>query len=66
MLRRRYKIVDADIAAQIQLMLDSDIIAMNRPATEAGLAVLRAGGDFADGVIAYESTALGADTFASF
>jgi len=33
---------------------------------EAGLAVLDDGGDFADGVIAFEGASLGADTFASF
>jgi len=39
---------------------------VNRPAVEAGLAMLDAGGDFADGVIAYEGKWLGADTFVSF
>jgi len=39
---------------------------VNRPAAEAGLALLHAGGDFADGVIAYEGNWLGADTFVSF
>lgn len=29
-------------------------VEMNRPAVELGLSVLDAGGDFADGVIAYE------------
>jgi predicted nucleic-acid-binding protein len=38
----------------------------NRPAVEAGLAFLDAGGDFADGAIAYEGSWLGADTFVSF
>jgi predicted nucleic-acid-binding protein len=39
---------------------------VNRQAAEAGLAQLDAGGDFADGVIAYEGNWLGADTFVSF
>jgi predicted nucleic-acid-binding protein len=39
---------------------------VNRPAAEAGLAQLDAGGDFADGVIAHEGSWLGADTFISF
>ena len=39
---------------------------MNRPAVEAGLALLSQGGDFADGIIAYEGASLGATTFASF
>ncbi|MCE4317542.1 PIN domain-containing protein, partial [Xanthomonas hortorum] len=37
-----------------------------RPAVEAGLLVLDAGGDFADGVIAYEGNWLGGETFVSF
>ena len=41
-------------------------VVMNRPAAEAGLAMLDAGGDFADGVIAYEGSWLGGDTFTSF
>ncbi|EGG79200.1 transposase subfamily [Gluconacetobacter sp. SXCC-1] len=39
---------------------------MNRPAVEAGLALLEAGGDFADGVIAHEGVWLGGETFVSF
>ena len=39
---------------------------VNRPAVEAGLAVLSAGGDFADGVIAFEGQWLGGETFVSF
>jgi predicted nucleic-acid-binding protein len=39
---------------------------VNRPAVEAGLAVLRAGGDFADGLIAYEGEWLGGEMFVSF
>jgi predicted nucleic-acid-binding protein len=39
---------------------------VNRPAAEAGLAALEAGGDFADGVIAYEGKWLGADAFVTF
>jgi hypothetical protein len=35
-------------------------------AAEAGLALLDAGGDFADGVTAHEGGWLGADTFVSF
>jgi predicted nucleic-acid-binding protein len=36
------------------------------PAVETGLAVLDQGGDFADGVIAYEGAWLGAQEFVSF
>jgi hypothetical protein len=41
-------------------------VVMNRPAIEAGLGFLQAGGDFADGAIAYEGNWLGADTFVNF
>ena len=41
-------------------------VVLNRPAVEAGLSVLDAGGDFADGVTAYEGAWLGAETFVSF
>ena len=40
--------------------------AVDRPAVEAGLALLEAGGDFADGVIAFEGRRLGGTVFASF
>jgi predicted nucleic-acid-binding protein len=46
--------------------MNSANVVVNRPAAEAGLVVLEAGGDFADGVIAYEGRWLGADTFVSF
>jgi predicted nucleic-acid-binding protein len=36
------------------------------PAADAGLAVLNAVGDFADGLIAYEGSWLGGDIFMSF
>ena len=41
-------------------------VVMNRPAVEAGLSVLDAGGDFADGIIAYEGNWLGGEEFVSF
>ena len=65
-LRRVYSFDKADIAAAISALVQTDKIVMNRPAVEAGLVVLNAGGDFADGVIAYEGNWLGAETFVSF
>jgi predicted nucleic-acid-binding protein len=61
-----YKIKTADIAAAIRRLLNGVNVAVNRTAAEAGLALLEAGGDFADGAIAYEGKWLGADTFVSF
>lgn len=47
-------------------ILDTDIFVTDRPAVEAGLALMRAGGDFGDGVIAYQGFAMGGAAFASF
>ncbi len=54
------------VAAAIRALLDAGNVVMNRPAVEAGLSILVAGGDFADGVIAYEGNWLGGETFVSF
>ena len=54
------------VALAIRALLDTGNVVMNRPAVEAGLAILAAGGDFADGVIAYEGLWLGGETFVSF
>jgi len=50
----------------IRRLLRSANVEINRPAVEAGLSSLDAGGDFADGVIAYEGEWLGAEEFVSF
>jgi len=47
-------------------LMNAGNVVMNRPAAELGLAVLEAGGDFADGVIAFEGAWLGGETFVSF
>ena len=65
-LRRSYKLEAADAASAIRALLRTQNVTLNRPAVEAGLAVLDAGGDFADGVIAYEGSWLGGETFVSF
>lgn len=65
-LARGYRKPSLRIAEAIRRLMNSDNVVVNRPAAEAGLAVLDAGGDFADGVIAFEGSWLGADTFVSF
>lgn len=65
-LRRVYALDPADIAAAIRALLDTANLVVNRPAAEAGLAMLEAGGDFADGVITHEGAWLGGETFVSF
>jgi predicted nucleic-acid-binding protein len=65
-LRRVYDFQPADAATAIRALLAAANVEMNRPAVEAGLSALEAGGDFADGVIAYEGHWLGGETFVSF
>ncbi len=65
-LRRVYDFQPVDAVTAIRVLLATANVEMNRPAVEAGLSVLEAGGDFADGVIAYEGNWLGGETFVSF
>ncbi len=65
-LRSVYQFAPENISAALEALLNADNVAANRPAVEAGLSVLKAGGDFADGLIAYEGDWLGGDTFVSF
>ena len=65
-LRRGYKKSASDVSDAIHRLMKSGHVVMNRPAVEAGLSALDAGGDFADGVIAYEGNWLGAEEFVSF
>ena len=65
-LSRGYRIAAPDIAETLRRLMNADNVAVNRPAVEAGLALLDAGGDFADGVIAHEGRWLGADAFLPF
>ena len=65
-LSQGYRIDTTGIGEAIRRLLSSANVLVNRPAAEAGLAMLEAGGDFADGVIAYEGSWLGAESFVSF
>lgn len=65
-LRRGYKRSVSDVSDAIHRLMKSANVVMNRPAVEAGLSALDAGGDFADGAIAYEGGWLGAEEFVSF
>lgn len=56
----------SDISEAIRRLMGGANVVVNRPAAEAGLAHLDAGGDFADGIIAYDGRWLGADAFVSF
>ena len=65
-LRRLYGFSTADVASAVQALLDTGNVVLNRPAVEAGLAFLQAGGDFADGAIVHEGKWMGSETFVSF
>lgn len=65
-LGRGYRKSVSEVSDAIHKLIKSTQVVINRPAVEAGLAVLGAGGDFADGAIAYEGDWLGAEEFVSF
>lgn len=65
-LTRSYKLPTPSIAEAIRRLTRSANVVTHQPAVDAGLAMLEAGGDFADGVIAFEGAWLGADTFVTF
>jgi len=65
-LHRNYRFDRMAIVHAVELLCDTPNISTNRPAVEAGLAALKAGGDFADGVIAHEGKWQGAEAFVSF
>ncbi len=65
-LRRVYNLGTEDIAGAVRALIAASNVQVNRPAVDAGLSMLEANGDFADGVIAYEGTWLGGETFVSF
>ena len=65
-LTRFFKYKPEEIAAAIRLLASSANVLLDDAAVAAGLAVLEQGGDFADGVIAFDGRRLGGDTFVSF
>jgi predicted nucleic-acid-binding protein len=65
-LRRSYKLPQAEIAMAISKLLNSRNVIADDLAIDAGFRAMEAGADFADGVIAYEGQWLGGETFVSF
>jgi predicted nucleic-acid-binding protein len=65
-LRQAYKRSRGDIANGIRKLIALSGAIVERPAAEAGLLMLEAGGDFADGVIAFEGRRMGGEIFVSF
>ena len=65
-LRKVYHFIPHDISAAIRALTAIKKVEVDRQAVDAGLAIFAAGGDFADGVMAYSGAAFGAATFISF
>ena len=65
-LTRGYRRSAMEVAAAMRKLIESADVLVDRPAAEAGLAVLERGGDFADGAIAFEGRRLGGGVFTSF
>jgi predicted nucleic-acid-binding protein len=65
-LRSVYRFRSDEMAKAIRVVLAAGNVETNWLAVEAGLTMLDAGGDFADGVIAHEGQWLGGETFVSF
>ena len=65
-LLRGYKRDIAEVVAAIRKLIEGRTVIVDRPAVEAGLTVLERGGDFADGVIAFDGRRAGGTVFTSF
>lgn len=65
-LAKVYRLSRGDIAVAIRALLAVTAVEADREAAEAGLSVLEAGGDFADGIIAHQGRQLGGAVFVSF
>lgn len=55
-----------EVAAAIEKLIRATNVVTDKSAADAGLEVLRGGGDFPDGAIAYAGRWLGGQTFVSF
>lgn len=65
-LGRVYKFSRQELVDVVSAWSDTEGVIVDMPAVSAGLAVMRQGGDFADGIVAFEGRRLGGQVFASF
>ncbi len=63
---RGYRYTPEQVAHAIRTLLQVSQVVCNTPAVLAGLALLQSGGDFADGVIAFEGELMGGQEFLTF
>ena len=66
LLRRMYGLASPDIATTVEALVRAANVTVNRVAVEAGLKLLRACGDFAEGLIAFQGRRFGGETCVSF
>jgi predicted nucleic-acid-binding protein len=64
--RSGYRRSPREILMSLRSLISARNVVLDHPAVEAGLAFLDAGGDFADGVIAFTGRRLGGAVFVSF
>jgi predicted nucleic-acid-binding protein len=65
-LDRSYGVLRADIATVVRGLLETKNVVVEGALVQSGLAMLEAGGDFADGVIAFSGRMMGGEQFVSF
>lgn len=65
-LSRGYRRSPDEIALAVRRLIGAATVLVDVPAVLAGLDSLEAGGDFADGVIAFEGRRLGGDIFVTY
>lgn len=65
-LLRGYRYTPTQVAHALRTLLQVRQVVCNTVTVQAGLALLEGGGDFADGVIAFEGELLGGTEFVSF
>lgn len=65
-LLRGYRYSPEQVAQAVRTLLQVQQVVCHTPAVLAGLSLLESGGDFADGVIAFEGELLGGTEFVSF
>ncbi|WP_121120129.1 type II toxin-antitoxin system VapC family toxin [Croceibacterium ferulae] len=65
-LRWGYEYSREDVVRAIRTLAATSKVRLDTMAVEAGLAQADAGGDFADGIVAYQGKWLGAEIYASF
>ena len=65
-LLRGYRYTSAQVAHAVNTLLQVRQVVCHAPSVLAGLALLENGGDFANGVIAFEGSLLGGTEFVSF